>query len=323
MLNISSRFRTLSLLLALPLAGVLCAQTKPAPAKPAAAGAAADADNATALAKQAQNPIASMATLPFLNSTNFGVGEDRRVSNVLLIQPVIPIKLSDKLNFIARTIIPVVHQPITTGGPPVLLPPIVPAGLAPTSGFVSRGASMTPRGATGTMEDSVNGLGSTQFQGFFVPPTMKGITWGVGPIIQFPTETNSILGPGKWGLGPAFVALAMPGKWVIGGLYTQTFDIAGDPNRQGINALLIQPIVNYNLGKGWAITTGAMGITCNFKAPEGEKWNVPLGGGIARIFHIGKQAIKAQVVVYGNVVHPTGAPDVTLQTQWQFLFPKT
>lgn len=50
------------------------------------------------LAKQAQNPIASMISLPFQNNTNFGIGPDEdEVQNVLNIQPVIPVSLGRSL----------------------------------------------------------------------------------------------------------------------------------------------------------------------------------------------------------------------------------
>jgi len=43
------------------------------------------------LAKAAQNPIANMVNIPFLNNTNFGLGTNGdRTGNLLNIQPVIP-----------------------------------------------------------------------------------------------------------------------------------------------------------------------------------------------------------------------------------------
>ncbi len=86
--------------------------------------------------------------------------------------------------------------------------------------------------------------------------------------------------------------------------------------------MLLQPIVNYSLGGGWAITMGAPASTVKFKAASGKKLAVPLGGGVGKVLHIGKQHIKAQVVAYANAVHPTGAADTVLQTSFTFLFPK-
>ena len=48
----------------------------------------------------------------------------------------------------------------------------------------------------------------------------------------------------------------------------------------------------------------------------------PLGGGIGKVFHIGKQAINAKVAAYHMIESPEYGPDWQLQFQIQFLFPK-
>ena len=69
-------------------------------------------ETATAdLAKAAQNPLASMISLPFQINTNTNVGPLDETQNILNIQPVWPIDWSDNWNLITRTIVPVVSQP--------------------------------------------------------------------------------------------------------------------------------------------------------------------------------------------------------------------
>jgi len=48
---------------------------------------------------------------------------------------------------------------------------------------------------------------------------------------------------------------------------------------------------------------------------------VPVGGGLGKIFHIGKQAMNAQVQGFSNVEHPHFGPDWTLRFSLTFLFP--
>lgn len=79
--------------------------------------ARAEEPSAGDLAKAAQNPIASMISLPIQNNLNFGVGPYSRVQDVLNIQPVIPISLNDDWNLITRWIVPVISQPaLSIGG---------------------------------------------------------------------------------------------------------------------------------------------------------------------------------------------------------------
>ena len=70
-----------------------------------------DFEGEASLAQAAQNPVASMISLPLQNNTNFGLGPYDRTQNVLNIQPVIPFKLGSNWNLITRTIIPVITQP--------------------------------------------------------------------------------------------------------------------------------------------------------------------------------------------------------------------
>ena len=68
-------------------------------------------DETQELAKQAQNPIANLISVPFQNNTDFDFGPRERTLNVLNFQPVIPIKLSEHWNLITRTIVPIIHLP--------------------------------------------------------------------------------------------------------------------------------------------------------------------------------------------------------------------
>ena len=52
-----------------------------------------------------------MISLPLQNNTNFGIGPDDDTQNILNIQPVIPLELSEDWNLITRTIAPVIYQP--------------------------------------------------------------------------------------------------------------------------------------------------------------------------------------------------------------------
>jgi len=94
------------------------AEAQSDPAMPAAPrGVPSEAEKTAELAKEVQNPIANLISLPFQNNTNFGYGpKGQRTQNVLNIQPVIPVPLNKDLLLVTRTIVPVIYQPTSTSG---------------------------------------------------------------------------------------------------------------------------------------------------------------------------------------------------------------
>jgi hypothetical protein len=246
----------------------------------------ARAQETEALAKQVQNPIASLISVPFQNNFNFGVGPNNDLQYILNIQPVLPFKLNEDWNVISRTVLPLVYQPV----------------LAPGVG-------------------DVFGLGDIQEQLYFSPSKASSFIWGVGPVLQFPSATDMALGSGKWAAGPGAVGLIMKGHWVAGVLANNIWSYAGDVDRLDVDLLTVQPFVNYNLPDGWYLTTSPI-ITANWEAEGDNRWTVPIGGGVGKIFRIGSQPLNAQLASYYNIEHPDGAADWQIRFQIQLLFPK-
>lgn len=243
--------------------------------------------SAEELAKLAQNPVGNLISVPFQNNTNFNVGPQSGTQNILNIQPVVPIRIAKDWNVITRTIVPVISQP-----------------------------AFTP------FSDRTNGIGDTVFTAFLSPAVPKGVIWGIGPVVQLPTNTND-LGNDNWGLGPSFVVLKLEkgSPCVYGVLANNVWSLSSDKQGGSYSNGLIQPFVNYNFKEGFYLTSAPI-ATVNWKADSGQKWTVPLGGGIGKIFHFGRLPVNTQLSAYYNVVHPDNGPNWQLRFQVQFLFPK-
>jgi len=65
-----------------------------------------------------------------------------------------------------------------------------------------------------------------------------------------------------------------------------------------------------------------MVIIANWQADSSNRWTVPLGGGVGKLFTIGSQAINMRAEAYYNVEKPDSAPDWQWGFTVQFLFPK-
>lgn len=166
-------------------------------------GLAADED----LAKASQNPTGNMISLPMQSNTYFNVGPSKEWANSFQLQPVYQINFGS-VNLINRMIIPLNHledQEITR----------------------SVGGQLKTEVVTFKKNGAI-GLGNITHQGFISPANPAKLIWGMGPVLQMPTNTDDQLGSDKWSAGPASVALAMPGKWVLDFLAYNIWDFAED-----------------------------------------------------------------------------------------------
>ena len=81
-----------------------------------------------------------------------------------------------------------------------------------------------------------------------------------------------------------------------------------------------KPFANYNMPNGWYLNTSPI-ITADWLAASGERWTVPVGGGIGRVFRVGEQPVGRIDPVYYNAIRPTGAPPWSLRATLALLFP--
>jgi hypothetical protein len=255
-------------------------------------------DNTTALVKAVQNPVASLISVPLQNNSNFGIGPYNRTAYVFNIQPVIPVRLSEKVMLINRIIQPIVWQPYAqqdTGG---------------QFGF----GDMNPT--------------------FFLSPANPGkFIYAAGPAFILPTATSSQTGQGKFSIGPSVAGLMQPGRWTLGVLVNNLFSVAGSSHRPDVNQMLVQYFINYNLKKNYYLTSSPI-VTANWNATGtldaatgndttgGNVWLVPFGGGVGRVMRLGPQPINWSVQFYGNAIHPQGGSPWSFKLQIALLYPK-
>ena len=258
----------------------------------AVCGVQAKSEGGSDVRAAAQNPVASMYSIPF--KFTFDNGAANGDANILSINPVIPFTVAD-WNLVNRFLIPMAD----VDGPISGLPP----NPSPIPG---NGAS---------------GLGDINWSLYFSPVKYDKVIWGVGPSLSMPTASNDQLGTGKWSLGATAVALTQP-KWgSFGILGRQLWSVGGDSDRRNVNQTLLEPFGMYNLEKGWYLMTDMI-VTANWEADSKNRWTVPFGGGVGRVFKIGDQPVNTNLQAYYNVGRPDGAPEWSLSFVWTFLFPR-
>jgi len=245
-------------------------------------------EKAAALAKANQNPVANMISVPFEFWHHDG-------------------KLGDGFTAIAKPVIP---TPV--GGMNLINRFIIPYAS------ISGAMNLPDSEFSGAAIDE-NGMGDITYQGFLSPANPGALIWGAGLGLQMPTASNDALGTNLWSAGPSVLGLSMQGKWVLGLLAMNVWDFAGSGDGD-VNKLTLQPILSYQLGGGWYLTS-TPAITADWTADSGNQWNVPLGAGIGKLQRFGKLPVDLKLVYYRYVEQPDFGPDWSVLFGVKFLIP--
>jgi hypothetical protein len=243
------------------------------------------------LAGQATNPIANLVQLQiqdYYASDSYNADGD---SNLFIVQPVIPIKLSSEAVplLVTRTTLAYVNTPDIDG--------------------------------VGTKE----GFGDLVAQGYFIPKLeTKGVMVGVGYNLTVPTAgDNDFTGSGKWSLGPGalFINLKTPSvQWGL--LAYSSFSFASqNTDREHVSTVSIQPILTKHLDGGWYISLPDVPQTYDFNA---EEWTFAVGGRVGKITKFGNQPVNLFGGINYNPNDDTDeiAPEWAYKFNITFLFPK-
>jgi hypothetical protein len=244
--------------------------------------ARATAQSADELAKQTQNPVAGLISVPFQGNWDFGLGDREATATLLNIQPVIPFGVSKSTNVILRVIMPLASQP-------------------------------GPEGSR------LNGFGDTVATAFFSTAKPGRLIWGAGPAMLLPTATNASLGTEKFGLGPSAVALTQPGKWTLGGLFNHIWSLSGANDRSDVNQTFLQPFANYNFGGG---LSAGVTVEANGNWEADETWTAPLLFSLTKVTLLGKRPVSVAVAAGPTIASPDGGANWRFRFAMTFLFPR-
>ena len=154
---------------------------------------------------------------------------------------------------------------------------------------------------------NVFGLSDLVHASFFMPDNSGKFTWGAGFMLSIPTATDARLGSGKWSAGPSFRFTYRTGPWNIGAFGGQTWSFAGDKERADVSQLIMRGTIRRQLPNDWYFVSAPI-ITANWNA-IGQKWLVPVGGGLGKVVNIRSKPWAFALQGYYNAIKPDGAPN--------------
>lgn len=242
----------------------------------------------TELAREFENPLAKLGSIPLQNQLDVGIGPYDRARNTLSLLPTYGFALTDDLSIVSRTSVPLVSVPDATR----------------PGGYVS-------------------GLGDV-VESLFVAPDatpLPGMLWGIGPSLLLPTATESRLGAGKLGLGPAAAVLVQPERWTLGLIAAQIWSVAGSANRADVSLLDVTGLAELRFGGGWYVNAKPE-ITANWNAASArDVWTVPVGGGGGKVFFADTRPLDVSLGAYWNAIRPVDGPSASVLMEIALLFP--
>ncbi len=225
--------------------------------------------SAAELAKKLANPIAAMISVPYQNNFDgyMGPAEDG-FRYTLNFQPVVPIRLNRDWNVVSRTIFPFIDQ-------------VDVAGKGTQTG-------------TGDIQESL----------ILSPSRVKHFVWGAGPIFLIPSASDSLLGTGKFGIGPTMVVLKQKRGWTYGALLNHIWSVAGDDTRSDVSSTFLQPFLSYTTRTAWTI-----GINTESSYDwTAEQWAVPIHFTVSKLVKFGNQPMSFGVGPRCWATSPAGGP---------------
>jgi len=140
----------------------------------------------------------------------------------------------------------------------------------------------------------VTGFGDLNiFATFVVTPDDASAIVGVGPIYTAPTASNDALGSGKHEVGIAALTVYAKGILLTGALVNYQIGVAGDSSKPRTQYVVAQPLVFFQLGKGYYLRSAPIW----FFDIEKPTYNVPFGLGAGKV-------IPTEKVVFNIFIEP-------------------
>ena len=136
---------------------------------------------------------------------------------------------------------------------------------------------------------------------------------GIGPVITFPTATDDILGARQWTIGPGTHFSAELGKLSAGFFLWQSWKVGGSSASKPVNQLVGKPFLLYELSEKWNLVYIPLSLSHSWNAKSGEKWTVPVGGGVRRLFQCGDKKVGLQCQAFSYAARKPQDPEWELR----------
>ncbi len=168
-------------------------------------------------------------------------------------------------------------------------------------------------------------FGDLQLLDLFVMPRWmtEGIDlrWALGPYCVFPTASSSSAGRGAWQAGPAaaFRYRPIPGLLISGLMQQATSFAYTSPQRTPITRLTFQPMLSYQLGRGWYMRSSE--AIWSFNLRDATSTTIPLSAGFGKVWNLSSgEAINSSIAAsYTRAIWALPRRILKPETRWRVM----
>ena len=246
--------------------------------------AASEMPSTNKLLQLKQNPVSGLKQIGFEANISPGYPDSMDTLGVYSLQVVWPFSINEDYRLISYTILPVLHLPETPG------------------------------------ESGETGLGDTLINLFVSPKEAKEWVWGFGTAILLPTRTDPVLGSDRVGVGPAAVLFYQQQKWNAGVDLQNVWSLGSASGVNEVNALGAQYLLQLQPAPRLVDLQSNSTISADWTRESDERWTVPVGGGVGKLYYVGPLPVSVSLQAFYNVVTPTDGPEWSANFQFSFLF---
>ena len=231
--------------------------------------------SAAEVARELANPN---TTLGFMSFNNDYIrydgdlpGASSQEAYITSFQPSLPYKISDKWNFFARPLIPIIWQ--------------------------------QPVFQNGNFKDESSTIGDIGFDLALGTGFANGFTFIAGVAGSLPTASNDDLSTNQRRLGPELLVGQKTAWGFYGGLFSHVWDVGGS-NNDSTSITSGQYFFTYNLPDAWQIQMQPTWSYNHEADKSGDKLTFPLGIGVSKTVIFGKTPVKFNLQYWDYVAAP-------------------
>jgi hypothetical protein len=265
------------------LAGTVGQKAFAEEAPPTGTGASGEHKDMGAVGAKLANPLSDLWALQFNTELlKFSDGDlnsgDSQISSDTIFQPVLPIPLygegDAEWRMIVRPVVPLIYS------------------------------AAVPSGNGNFSQHS--GVGDVQLPALLALPASIAGKWilGAGPVMQFPTASDKVLGARQYGVGPA-IAVGYKSKKATTVLFLNYVWKVGEAgqssNTPDLNQGTLLYAYTYSLANAWQVGFNPT-ISYNDQASSGNQWNIPIGVFVGKTVKINNKPVNIKAGIEYSVV---------------------